>query len=95
MEIVKSNRQLWGRDMELGAEWDAGVTPPLLPSCPAGRWTVRREADGFTVLFHQFMDGEETVLETFPSTEEGEIAAKTFALSARDTLLFSPQTKEN
>ncbi len=95
MEIVKSSHQLWGRDMELGAEWDAGVTPPLLPSCPAGRWTVRREADGFIVFFHRFMDGEETILGTFPSTEEGEIAAKTFALSARDTLLISPQKKEN
>ena len=95
MELVKSSRQLWGKDMPIGGEWDAGVTPPLLPSLPAGRWTVRRESERFTVVFHRFADVEETLLDVFPPTEEGEVDAKTFALTARDTLLISPQRKEN
>jgi hypothetical protein len=95
MQTVKSSRQIWGRDMQIGAEWDAGVTPPLLPTCPAGRWTVRREAERFTVVFHRFIGGEETILDAFPPTEDGEIAAKTFALTARDTLLISTQKQEN
>jgi hypothetical protein len=95
MSEVKSNRKIWGREFPIGGEWDAGVTPPLLPTCPAGRWTVRREAERFIVVFHRFADGEETLLNTFPPTEQGEVDAKTFALVVRDNLRILPQTKEN
>jgi hypothetical protein len=92
---VKSNRQIWGRDFPVGGEWDAGATPPLLPTTPAGRWTVRREAERFIVVFHRFSDGEETLLETFPPTEQGELDTKTFAITACDNLQILPQKKEN
>jgi hypothetical protein len=89
MPEIKSHRQIWGRDFPLGGEWDAGVTPPLIPTVPAGRWTVRREPERFIVIFHSFSDGQETLLETFPSTEKGELDAKACALSARDALRIS------
>lgn len=89
MPEIKSNRQLWGRDFPLGGEWDAGVTPPLLPKIPAGRWTVRRETERFVVVFHRFADGEETVLDTFSPTEQGEVDAKTCAIAWRDILRFN------
>jgi hypothetical protein len=83
---VVSNRQLLGKEFPLGGEWDAGVTPPLFPTVPAGRWTVRCEPERFIVIFHSFSAGQETLLETFPSTEKGELDAKACALSARDAL---------
>lgn len=89
MPEVKSHRQIWGRDFPIGGEWDAGVTPPLMPTIPAGRWTVRREAECFVLVFHRFGDGQETLLEAFPSTEKGELDAKACALSARDALRIS------
>lgn len=88
-EIVKSHRQIWGEDFPVGDEWDAGVTPPLWPTYPAGRWTMRREENRFLVFFHRFSDGLEITLGKFPPTEQGEIDAKTCALSARNTLRFS------
>jgi len=90
MPGIKSHRQIWGRDFSLDSEWDAGVTPLLLPAVPAGRWTVRREAERFIVVFHRFGDGQETLLATFPPTEEGEIAAKQRALSAHENLQTTP-----
>ena len=54
MSGVKSNRQIWGKDFPIGGEWDAGATPPLLPTCPSGRWTVRRGTENFIVIFHRF-----------------------------------------
>ncbi len=104
MSGVKSNRQLWGKEFPVGGEWDAGATPPLMPTIPAGRWTVRREPEHFTVVFHSFGDGQETLLETFPPTEhrscrehrrhagarrQGELDAKACALSAREALRIS------
>jgi hypothetical protein len=94
MNEVKSNRQIWGKDYPIGGEWDAGATPPLLTTIPGGRWTVRRESEHFIVVFHRFSDGEETLLETFPPTEQGEVDAKTFAITARDHLQIHPQIKE-
>ena len=95
MDEVKSNRQIWGKDFPVGGEWDAGATPPLLTTTPAGRWTVRREAERFITVFHRFSDGEEILLESFPPTEQGEVDAKTFAITARDNQQILPQTKEN
>lgn len=82
---VKSNREIWGKDFAVGDEWDAGASTGVLAKFPAGRWTVRREEDGFVVVYHQFHDGKENVLEKFPPTEQGEIDAKVCALEARDT----------
>jgi len=82
MSSIKSCRQLWGKDFPVGGEWDAGVTPPLVPTIPAGRWTVRREPERFTVVFHAFSDGQETLLDIFPPTEQGEMDAKACALAA-------------
>jgi hypothetical protein len=90
MSEIKSNRQIWGKDFPIGGEWDAGATPPLWPTYPAGRWTVRREEGRFIVVFHRFADKSETLLGDFPPTEQGELNAKACALAARDTLRFSP-----
>ena len=95
MSGVKSNRQIWGKDFPIGGEWDAGVTPPLLPAQPSGRWTMRRETENFIVIFHCFTDGKETLLETFPATEQGEIDAKNYAITACGNLQISQQTKES
>jgi len=89
MPEIKSHRQIWGTDFPLGGEWDAGVTPPVTATIPAGRWTVRREAECFLVVFHRFGDGHETLLEAFPPTEKGELDAKACALSALDALRIS------
>ena len=89
MSGVMSNCQLWGKEFPAGGEWDAGVTPPSHPPGQSGRWTVRREPERFVVVFHSFDNGKETLLDTFPPTEQGEIDAKTCALSARDTLRIS------
>jgi len=89
MSGVASNRQISGKEFPFGGEWDAGATPPLWPNYPAGRWTVRRETERFIVVFHCFADGQETLLETFPPTEQGEVNAKACALAARDTLRYS------
>jgi len=88
-ETIKSHRQIWGEDFPVGSEWDAGATPPLWPTYQAGRWSLRREANRFTVFFHRFANGRETILGEFPPTEQGELAAKACALSARDNLQFS------
>jgi hypothetical protein len=95
MSGVKSNRQLWGKDFPIGGEWDAGATPPHLPLDQAGRWTVHREAERFIVIFHFFDDRKETLLETFPPNEQGEVDAKSCALAARENLRIPQQTKEN
>ena len=86
MSEIQSHRQIWGTDFPVGSEWDAGVTPPLWPNYPAGRWTMRREENRFTVVFHRFADGKETLLGEFPPTEQGELDAKTCALAALDNL---------
>ena len=80
MAEIKSNRQIWGIDFPVGAEWDAGLTH----TAPQGRCTVRRDLDLFVVVFHAFDSGEDIQLETFDPTEEGEIFAKVAALAARD-----------
>jgi hypothetical protein len=32
------------------------------------------------VIFHNFADGQDEILETFPETEEGEVEAKEYAV---------------
>ncbi len=95
MSGIKSNRQLWGRDFPVGGEWDAGSTPPHVRPEQAGRWTVRRDAEHFIVVFHCFSDGRETLLDSFPPTEQGELDAKACALAACNNLHDLQQTKEN
>ena len=90
-ETIKSHLQIWGESFPVGSEWDAGVTPPLWPTYPAGRWTIRREESRFVVFFHRFSDGENILLDEFPPTEQGELDAKTCALAARDNLRFSKE----
>jgi hypothetical protein len=89
MPGIKPNRQLWGRDFPVGGEWDAGATPPHIRPEQAGRWTVRREAERFVVVFHSFNNGQENLLEAFAPTKQGELDAKTCALVARDNQRFS------
>ena len=88
MSKIQSHKQIWGTDFPVGGEWDAGVTHP--GSHPAGRWTVHREAERFTVVFHTFQPTQDVLLKTFPPGEVGEVAAKTFALQARDQGQFTP-----
>jgi len=80
--IIKSNLQIWGVDFEVGACWDAGSTPLHVAPEKSGRWTVKRETERFVVCFVHAIDSKEDLLNTFPSSEQGEIDAKTFALAA-------------
>lgn len=76
---IKTHRELHGKDPEIGYEWDAGNTPPGDKS--PGRWTVKRTAENWMVLFRSFLSAEaEYVIQTFPPTESGERAAKGMAL---------------
>ena len=94
MSSLKSHRQIWGKDFPIGGEWDAGVTPPQVTPADSGRWTVRREVDCFVVFFRRFATGEETLLESFPSTEQGELDAKACAITAHENLQIPLQNKE-
>ena len=80
--IIKSNLQIWGVDFEVGACWDAGSTPPHVAREKSGRWIVKRETERFIVCFVHTIGGKEDLLNIFPSSEQGEIDAKTFALAA-------------
>ena len=82
MSKIQSNKQMWGADFPAGGEWDAGVTLPGFQ--PSGRWTVRREAEYFAVVFHNFQPTQDVLLKTFPLNETGEVEAKTYACQARD-----------
>ena len=79
--IIKSNLQIWGVDFEVGACWDAGSTLPHVSREKRGRWTVKRETERFIVCFVYTADGKEDLLNIFPSSGQGEIDAKTFALA--------------
>ena len=92
MPDIQSNRQLWGKDFPIGADWDAGYTPPHTPPERSGRWTVKREETRFLVVFHRFQDDRETFLAEYPPDEKGEIEAKTCALHARDTNQINPNS---
>jgi hypothetical protein len=81
MSDVKTHRQLWGTDFPINGEWDAKNTPPHTLPEKAGRWTLRREAERFVVVFHSFKDGSENLLAEYPTTEAGELDAKRFALT--------------
>ena len=95
MRPIQTNRQLWGTDFPIGGEWDAGLTPPHNPAEKSGRWTVRREETRFAVFFHRFQDCSDTLLAEYPPTEQGEINAKTCAISARQNNQITPfQTGE-
>jgi hypothetical protein len=77
MAKAKTAKELGQGELEVGYEWDAGLTPPG-DSAP-GRWTVKRDTDKWVVLFHSF-NGPEYIIHTFPPTEDGERAAKGMAL---------------
>ena len=94
MPNIQTNKQLWGKDFPIGAEWDAGYTPLHKPPEQSGRWTVKREETRFVVVFFHFQDGQEILLAEYPPDEVGEIEAKTCALHARDTNQITPNTKE-
>ncbi len=81
MSEIKTHRQLWGTDFPLNGEWDAKTTRPHVRPELAGRWTVRREPEQFVVVFHYFQNGQETRLAEYPASEQGELDAKTFALT--------------
>jgi hypothetical protein len=92
MRPIKTNKEIWGKDFPIGGEWDAGLTPPHTPANKSGRWTVRREETRFVVLFYRFHDHQETLLKQYPATEQGEIDAKTCAISARHNHQTTPFT---
>jgi hypothetical protein len=89
MRPIQTNREIWGTDFPIDGEWDTGITPPHTPTDNSGRWTVRREETRFVVIFHHFHDRSDTLLAQYPPTEQGEIDAKTCALSARQTTPFN------
>ena len=78
---VRTHGELHGREAEIGHEADLGYTPPGHPS--PGRWTVRRDPDGWMLLFHSFR-GVEYVISRFSPTEEGERAARAMGLKLVD-----------
>lgn len=90
MRPIQTNREIWGTDFPIGGEWDAGITPPHTPPGKSGRWTVRRTEQRFIVVFVYFNIKRETLLAVFPPTEQGEIDAKTCALSARQNNQITP-----
>jgi hypothetical protein len=90
---IRTNRETFGFDFEIGAQWDAGCTGPT--DRRRGRWTVRREPARFVVLFVDTTaraddwlarspnTGEyERILGAYPGTDAGEVDAKTRAVSA-------------
>ena len=94
---VKTHQELHGQEAPVGYEADMGLTPP--GDKAPGRWTVRRDAEHWVVLFHSFLDapqmgfdrngfspgpGPDYIIATFLPTEEGERAAKTMALKLVD-----------
>ena len=82
-EQVKTSREIYGNDPEIGYEWDAGYTPPHI--WPGGRWTVRLTEAGWDVIFHPFKEGRpDDVLATFPPGGDGERQAKSHALALLD-----------
>jgi len=81
MEQVKTARESGFDEPTVGYEWGAGDTPPG-DSAP-GRWAVMREENKWVVAFHAFR-GPTYVIHTFPSTEDGERAAKIMALKLVD-----------
>jgi hypothetical protein len=90
MRPIKTNKEIWGKDFPIGDDWDAGATPPHTPPGKSGRWTVRRTEQSFIVVFVYFNINRETLLAVFPSTEQGELDAKTCAIHARDTRQTQP-----
>lgn len=92
MRAIKTNKELWGKKFRIRGEWDAGLTPPHIPTEKSGRWTVRREETRFVVLFYRFHDHQETLLKQYPATEQGEIDAKICAISACQTNQTTPST---
>ena len=81
MSELKSHRELWGTEFPIGGEWDAKATSPATRPEEAGRWSVKREQTRFSVVFHRLQDGQDKILAEYPPTEQGEIAAKLFALT--------------
>lgn len=81
MPEMKSHRELWGAEFPIDGEWDAKSTKPGTRPELAGRWTVKREAARFIVVFHPSQGGKDHILAEYPPTEQGEIAAKLFALT--------------
>ena len=76
---IKTDQEIWGRPFPIGGEWDAGYTP-IRAGVVQGRFTARRTAEGWEVVFHP-LDGEpEQLLGAFPPTEEGELLAKRLAV---------------
>ena len=94
MTVIKTNKELWGKDFPTGGEWDAGNTPPHTPHDKSGRWTVRREETRFIVVFHRFQDRQEILLDEFPPNEQGEIEAKTCAMHMRNIHQITPIPKQ-
>ena len=90
MTNIQTNQQIWGKEFPIGSEWDAGYTPPHTPTENSGRWTVRREETRFVVVFHPFHGHPEILLSEHPSTEQGEIDAKTCAVHARNLNQITP-----
>jgi len=87
MRQAKTHRELYGVDPVGPYEWDAGNTPPH--DWPGGRYTVKLTWEGWDVLYHPFpIGGQEgrpdEVLVTFPPGEDGERAAKSYALELVD-----------
>ena len=78
---MQSHRALWGTEFPIGGEWDARATSPATRPEEAGRWGVKREQKRFIVVFHSFQTGKDKILAEYPPTEQGEIAAKLFALT--------------
>lgn len=69
---IKSNREVWGKDPEIGWEWDAGT----IPMGRIGRVSVRRTANTYEVYFRNFAAASDEIFATFPASEIGEIEAK-------------------
>lgn len=81
--IIKTNRELTGRDPQPGYEWDAGAFHAR-PGRPGGRITVRMVDDGWQVMEVTFplntSEKKVKILKLLPLGEQYEREAKQFAL---------------
>ncbi len=94
MEPIPTHQELWGVPFPINGEWDAGLTPVYFPHQGQGRWTVRRERERFVLVFYNFHTRRETLLDTFPPDEAGEVAATTAARRLVDQA-YNPTQSQN
>ena len=79
---IRTHRELWGHAPKVGYEWDAGFFDARVGML-GGRITVRLTSEKWEVIQVTFLLDHKTrkrVLQAFALGDNGELAAKTYAL---------------